>query len=608
MEVLSIIGSGIELISGISSIYDNFMKNTTNLLIAEANRKLQVQLEAGRQNFEIKKLEATFVSQNALIQKEHEMRMEEQQKNFELLCNSEQWKIFLQNWPLLTPPMVIRDCQYLNDGRVCLQVFLNKSNNKRYAKSVYPFVEQGLKDFVNLYAAAGARNLLFHQSDFKEGFSGSAINQNLWYVLKEMPVLVIDTDVVNDELYISTTIWGIGSGEKSQGTEFKLKFQPDGKGARDYLQFSRKVLACLKFLVGSVYDLYNLMEYDKEPLLPEVMEQEGEGEGAILFYSELRNIIGNNYMGIYKLVLGSDAAGESLRTTRLHSLRLKYAKAIESFLDEEEMSDCLHDSLMSWIRLRSDKTVVDFLRYVDNEPELIRKYFSEDDIFYFHDLAALFGKHGKSSKYQIIRSLILNVDKQLSIGQGKLVGDIPIIDVDLYQKNYVGIDIPDETNKHYLTIRAKNEIQKENYSEAAELLREVAKICHAQKKEHDAYLLEHNAFLCEQKSIYKKADVPLDAFGGVPNVAILQETLTKLSDRAFSEKKFDLFVYYKTLNARLCRAQGKERDAFLLENSAYAYRDFASEITKKKRETREEQEAQMLRKLADEYMRRVGKN
>lgn len=607
MEVISVIAGGVSIINDISSIIDNFTKNIKDLITEEENRKLQLRLEAGKQNFEIRKLEETFAAQSALARREHEMRLKEQQENFKFLCESEQWKLFLQNWPLLTPPMVIRDCQYLNDGRVCLQVFMNKSKDKRYNKYIYPLVEQGLKDYVDLYGAMGADNLLFYQGNFREGYSGNAINQNLRYALRDLPVLVIDMDVVNDKLYIYTTLWGIGSNEKSQGTAFTLQFDPDGRDTEYFLKLSGEVLACLKMLVGFVYDLYNLSEYDGAPVFVKAMEWEGKKEGAVLYYPQLGRAVELNYTKIYKFALGDSAGKGSLRTTRLHILRLNFVKAVKSFLNEEEISDYLHDSLMAWVSLRSDMTAADFLRRIVGDRGLISKYFSAADMSYFHDLASVFESLGTGNKYPVIRSLVLNADKALVVERGKSIGGNLVIDDTIYQKSKGGRDIPVETHKHWLTIKAREAIQKENYEEAIGLLQELAKICHNQGKEHDAYLVEHNAFLCGQKNIYKKAGISLEAFGGIPNVDLMQETLTKLSDRVFAEKKFDSFVYYKRLNARLCRAQGKEGDAFCLEETAYAYENAAAEIRKKKGVSGKMQEAQMLRELSEEYAKMAGK-
>lgn len=174
---------------------------------------------------------------------------------------------------------------------------------------------------------------------------------------------------------------------------------------------------------------------------------------------------------------------------------------------------------------------------------------------------------------------------------------IPLHDlnIDLAPYNEVqNVSIPEiEREKYRLTLAAKEHIQREEYEEAANTLAENAFICRNQGKERDAYLLEHKAFLCRQMSIYQRAGFDIGIFSAIPYAEVLQTALTELADDSFTGQDYGGYYYFKMLNARLCRAQGKERDAFLLEQSAAEYKPQMKEFVIK--------ESAYLQRLVEVY-------
>lgn len=152
--------------------------------------------------------------------------------------------------------------------------------------------------------------------------------------------------------------------------------------------------------------------------------------------------------------------------------------------------------------------------------------------------------------------------------------NLPEINLTLY-KNYYGEVPPDEERKYWLTIKAKECEQNSKYAEAAEVWKEIASICQEQGKSRDVYITDHRAFLCRQLAICQQAGIPLCIFAklpeGAPYVEILQNTLTRMADKALSQDNGKQYVQCKLLNARLCRAMGKGRDASLLEESTLRF-------------------------------------
>lgn len=162
-----------------------------------------------------------------------------------------------------------------------------------------------------------------------------------------------------------------------------------------------------------------------------------------------------------------------------------------------------------------------------------------------------------------------------------------------------------EKEKFRLTVRAKECIEEGAFEEAATMMERNAVICHSQGKEDDAYSLEHGAFLCRQQAICREAGYRPDDFRnvpeGVPNVKLLQDTLTRLADQALYQKNEEVFILCKLMNAWLCRAMGEERNAYLLETSAYSHQSVKNPQLWEELRRKALKEPDFLKMVAEEY-------
>lgn len=133
---------------------------------------------------------------------------------------------------------------------------------------------------------------------------------------------------------------------------------------------------------------------------------------------------------------------------------------------------------------------------------------------------------------------------------------------------------PAELRKNDLTDKARKAEKEKQYLAAEKLWLEIAEICHQQGgsfKEENAYWVEHRAKQCRHMQIYKDAHISIHAFPNIPNVDKLQDALTDAAAKKLEKKDYATCTLYSLLNARLCHAQGKERDAFLLEEAVRSY-------------------------------------
>ncbi len=395
------------LINAVSSTVNGYFSRKQQRELAVQNQRFTQQMEANRQNFQLQINQLNVETQREMSKLNHQLRLEEQRNNFNLMCESTEWQFFLRDWPLWVQPRVLREEQILNDGTVALRVFFAKSNNKLFSNYVYPKVEQGLLEFVDNYRNIfGSNNLFFYHNAYKENAYGGAFNTNIRYALRELPVMIIDSNVLSDEICVSATVWGFGNALEQHATLFKLPYKlvmVDGNVDMKYVNdLSNRLLAYLKFVLGYVYDTYNLIMYNQPPLLPQIarFELENKIASAPLRYQGIQDAFGEHYGEIYSAVLGMEtkekAAGfaerpESFKKTVLYELRFKYAESVKEFVTVKDYLEILDESVQAWVELRTElgaDEFLDSLKYEDNRinEQLIHHYFSKQDAEYFNSL------------------------------------------------------------------------------------------------------------------------------------------------------------------------------------------------------------------------------
>ena len=369
---------------------------------AEENRKLNMAVEQNRQNFQLEMNERNAQMQKRLSQQNHEFRLLEMQNNFEKVCMQAEWNQFLKNWPLITPPSVVRAEQLLPDNTVSMRVIFSKCNDEVFGKYVYPRVEQELREFVDIYTNEfGSKNIMFYHNAFFGNHFGGAVDSNIHYALRELPVLILESNVLFDQVCVSCTIWGLGSEEKKHTTIFKIPYKKavanGGIALSYYAEITRKIVAHLKFVTGYAYDVYNLVQYDRAPLLPKVakFELEQNAFGCLLEDQEVAGLIGEQYGEVYEMAIGSQEDGQdkawseavtAYKKSILHQIRLDYADEVREFVPGEEYRKYLDDSISAWCDLRTERGTEEFLKDLANRSLSVNAYFSKEDVSYFEKL------------------------------------------------------------------------------------------------------------------------------------------------------------------------------------------------------------------------------
>lgn len=383
------------LINSAASIYNGKKTREQQEKLAEKNRLLTEKMEANRQNFQLEMHERNAEMQKQLSLQNHQLRLEEQANNFNLTCQQAEWNRFLSTWPLVTPPSVIRRDQILPDGTVALRVVFSKSNrnnNEAFAKIIYPEVEQGLREFVQLYHNQfQSKNLIFYHNGYSSNYTGDAIASNLYDALKELPVIIFECETYTNRIVISCNIWGFGSSERCDFTAFKIPYQQFMvNGKIDYWKLTVKILSYLKFLLGYLYDAYSLIEHNRAPLLPKVAAFEFESKDSLevlapmLDDSDVKAVFSEKYDELYDSVIGPEKGTfaqlpESCKSASLHELRLDYAEAVKECVSNAQHIKYLNDSLRAWVSLRSSAKPDLFLKQLSSGSLPLNKYCTKKD-------------------------------------------------------------------------------------------------------------------------------------------------------------------------------------------------------------------------------------
>lgn len=373
------------------------------LELEKERQEFQTYLESNRQQFQLEVNKSNAELQRELSAQNHAFRLEEINTNFELTRRTQEYQQVEAKWPLHVPPVVMRGEQVLKDCTIALRVLFARSSDAYLQKFFYPIIEQELVDFVDLYKNnLSSRNIIFFHNAWKDECYGGAFGNNIHFALSDLPVLIADANVLpSGQIRISVTMWGVGSDTEFHGNIFKCPYDKSRFKDENYvLEIAYKVSAYLKFAIGYVYDLYNLIAYNRMPLLPAAVALEKNNliDSALLNYEEIKQCLTDTYSRMYSQTLSiTDGSQQSVYDTQaedvqllvdskktiLHELRLNYALAVKDYVSTEQYLQCLDESIRAWVDLRTDKSAEEFLQDLAGNGDEVKKYFSDEDKRYF---------------------------------------------------------------------------------------------------------------------------------------------------------------------------------------------------------------------------------
>jgi hypothetical protein len=426
---------------------------------AGAGRNQQDRLEESRQDFQIKQHERNRLLQYELLEAGHVNRLKEIEKNFEIACLSAEYKTFLDRWPLITLPTVLRSQQVLPNGTVSLRVIFSRNSDPIFNSIVYPYVELGLRDFVDIYHNDfNSKNIVYLHENFKTSLPLGAVEENMKYALKDIPVLIVDSTVIEDRIQLSATIWGFGDSLGSRKNVFSFPYEKTVEGNTPnkeyYKNIAKKLLIYLKFIIGYSYDAYNLIQYNKAPLLPQVAQHElNQNNGddcCLLNHDEIVSQFNSTYVNMASVVWGIKSLADS-RAYDMHIAKLEYAVSIRGHLGVAEYASLLDESLAVWCSLRSNLSAETFLQSISDNPALVRKYFTAADRLYWFQLQEAYPKQGGSAK---IRKLLNDIAGSINASSVE-IDRVEVLDV-MFLREWHTRNATSEDAASYLLYVVKN--------------------------------------------------------------------------------------------------------------------------------------------------------
>ena len=392
--------------SAVSNIVSGNQNRAQQAELARQNREFQFELQRTRDNFTLKVNDENNQRQREIAVLNHKLRLKEQDNNFDQQRRAREWQQVEAQWPLNVLPVVMRHEQCLEDQTISLRVILSKSanptpENQEFQRYIYPSLEYSLKSFVNIYNNDfQSRNIIFYDNACKNGCFGGAFNSNVHYGLRDLPVVILEVGVLSNMVSVSTSMWGMGNNQMQNFVAFELPYDSTKLRDQSYKQeIADSISAHVKFVVGCVYDLYNLVVYDRMPLLPKAAncELERKAKGPVLGYTDIKKEFTKYYGRMYSNALGTPQSkqtavaliGESKATT-MHKLRLEYACSVKDIVSEDVYASYLDESVLAWVSLRTNDKAEKFLQKLLDNPSEIVRYFSEDDQQYFSSLCSAY--------------------------------------------------------------------------------------------------------------------------------------------------------------------------------------------------------------------------
>lgn len=377
-------------------------------------QEFQVHMEKDRQQFQLcleenkQQFQRHINDENAKLQRElneqsHMFRLEEIKTNFELLRKTQAYQQVINQWPLNSLPDVLRYEQILANNTVALRVLFAHSSDAELQQVLYPIIERELVKFTGVYNNNfNSNNIIFYQNAWKVDCFGSAFESNIHFILKDIPVLIVEVDILPDNsASVSFTMWGLGSEKKFKYDVFECACERDKiiDNMNYRSETASKISAYLKFVIGYMYDFYNLILYNRAPLLPKVAQyEENCTKSALLKYDDIRQILYSIYNNMYSKVLSIASSSQSAEikvladtnNTILHKTRFEYAEAVKGYVSVYEYLQFIDESVMAWADLRTSKNAEIFLQELADNSNKIDVYFSQSDGQYFENLCNVY--------------------------------------------------------------------------------------------------------------------------------------------------------------------------------------------------------------------------
>ena len=219
--------------------------------------------------------------QKEIEKEQHQRRLDNIEQSFNRYIDNAVYAQALKNWPLRVLPFVMKDesiyCNSSNNSnkKIALHCLLTRSNDDNFNKAIYRELDTRLNQYFNqFWSTTSTHPVLYYSGAWKEMHDASAVTDNLYNQLEQLPTIVISPWIEeNNEFYFKISVWGIPNVEMKNTI-----YKPDGislafEQKKEYSKDEAKIIVnnlspVIVAFVGYIADQYYWRFYNITPLLP----------------------------------------------------------------------------------------------------------------------------------------------------------------------------------------------------------------------------------------------------------------------------------------------------------------------------------------------------
>ncbi len=196
----------------------------------------------------------------------------------------------LENWPLMSPPYVIKhDCLYgidsdINTFRLPINCIMTTSTNSKFNSKIFPRLEEEIANFCSQYWNVNSNKSIRY---FQDAWRNNTIDlgskvYDLYAHLRDVPTIVLSPIIKNEKLLFRFHWWGVSLNPKDVfidniDNEFDPELYDVFNNDFDYSEINiNKIIenagTKLKAFISYFADLYYWNFYSDNFLLPKLIE------------------------------------------------------------------------------------------------------------------------------------------------------------------------------------------------------------------------------------------------------------------------------------------------------------------------------------------------
>lgn len=281
----------------ISSVFFGEKARKRQIENAEEGIIFRERLHEIKERFEQEKMDTEIRFKRENLELGRYYQQIEAKKSFDDAQKADEFKLFVNCWPLTYEIRTIWDQVKFFGTTPELLVILSKSNDSdmkagcEYSNAC-AYLSERTKGIQNIKVLSDPWSL-----SLKTPVGSMAQNMNIHYIMQGIPTMVITPKRINDNLYFDTSIWNHhrGLGSFTNLTLFAMPYDDT------YEKLKPKIRLVQLAIVGVLRDHFMMLEFHQPACFPLFLEQLEKDEKEVLAgFPELSEFLVKQYENIKK--------------------------------------------------------------------------------------------------------------------------------------------------------------------------------------------------------------------------------------------------------------------------------------------------------------------